>query len=430
MLGINRKLEELEERKEKIRVAIIGSGKMGRGLVSQMFSVKGMRPSLVIDRTIEKIIKAYTIAGVDKGDVVIAKTLSEINVALENNKFVACDDFQLASKADLIDVVVDATGNPEAGARIAIDSISNGKHIVALNVESDAVVGPILHRLAKSAGVVYTGTAGDEPGAAMELFDFADALGFEVLAIGKGKNNPIDLDANPTNVREQALKVGLKPRMLASFKDATNTMIEMTCLANATGLVPDIRGMHGPSSDTKGLPRIFSLKEEGGILNKYGVVDYVKGIAPGVFAIISSPKEQIRKDLEYASMGSGPNYILYRPYHLTSLETPLTIARAYIYNEPTIAPLGRQVAEAITVAKRDLKKGEKLDGIGEYTVYGSIETYDVAKKEGFVPIGLINKNAVAKQDIKKGQFITYDMVELDNSSLIYKLRKLQEDLIG
>ncbi|HHV38166.1 MAG TPA: NAD(P)-dependent oxidoreductase, partial [Tepidimicrobium sp.] len=336
----------------------------------------------------------------------------------------------LAAKANIVDAVVDATGVPEAGAKLSLQAIDNRKHIIMLNVEADSVVGPILYRKAKEAGVVYTGSAGDEPGAVMELYDFATGIGFEVLAVGKGKNNPIDLEANPDTVREKALASGLKPRMLTGFIDGTNTMIEMTCMANATGFVPDIRGGHGIESDIDGLTRYFSLKEEGGILNRYGIVDYVRGIAPGVFLIFTTKLEEIHKQLEYLNMGQGPNYCLYRPYHLTSLETPITIFDACFYNKSSIAPVKGAVAETIAIAKKDLKAGERLDRIGGYTVLGSIEEYKVAKEKNLVPIGLIDENTKVTRDVKKGELLTYDMLEMDTETAIYSLRALQDKVIG
>lgn len=428
MMGLNEKLRELEENDKHIKVALVGAGLMGKGMVSQMTLVKGIMPSLVIDRTVDKAIEAYTLAGVSREDILIAKTLKDINIGMERNKFIVCNDIQLASKANLIDVVVDATGRPDAGARIAMDSIMNNKHIVMLNVEADMVVGPILNKLAKSAGVVYTGTAGDEPGSVKEIYDFAEVSGFEILAIGKGKNNPIDYNVTPDSVRERAMESGLKPSMLAGFIDGTNTMIEMTVMANATGFTPDIRGGHGPVGSADELPGIFSLKEEGGILNRYGIVDYVRGIAPGVFAIVTSKLPQVHNQMKFLSMGSGPNYILYRPYHLTSLETPISIARAAIHKLPTIAPIDKPICETVTIAKKDLKTGERLDGIGGYTVYGTIDTYETAKEENLLAIGLINENTIAKRDIKKGELITYDMVELDKDTMIYKLRQMQDEI--
>ena len=429
MYSINTKLKELEENNNSIRVSIVGAGLMGKGLVSQLMLVKGMVPSLVVSHKIQDTIEAYTLAGIARDDIKIAKSLEEINLALEENKYVVTDTTEYATKANLIDVVVDATGVPNTGAEIAFDAILNKKHIVMLNIEADVVVGPILNQLAKNAGLVYTGTAGDEPGAVKEIFDFAQATGFEVLAMGKGKNNPIDYDATPDSLREQALKSKLKPLRLASFVDGTNTMIEMAAMANSTGFVPDIRGGHGPTTDVNNLPNIYRLKEEGGILNKYKIIDYAHGIAPGVFVIVTSSLPQVHHEMKFLKMGDGPNYVLYRPYHLTSLETPISIAKAALYNEPTIAPQSnRLVAEVITRAKRDLKKGQRLDGIGEYTVYGSIETYEKAKEENLLPIGLVNNNTIVNRNIRKGEFITYDMVELDKSTMIYKLRQLQDSI--
>lgn len=430
MLGLNTKLAQLDANNQKIKVSLVGAGQMGKGMVSQMKLMKGIIPSLVIDINIQNAIDSYTLAGVSKNDIVVAKTLKDINVAMEKNKYIVCDNSDFAASANLIDVVVDATGVPDIGAKIAMDSIFNKKHIVMLNVEADVVVGPILNKLAKSAGVVYTGTAGDEPGSVKELYDFADASGFEIVAIGKGKNNAINYEANPDNVLEQALREGVSPKMLASFKDGTKTMVELTAMANATGFVPDVRGGHGPKATVNELSNLFRLKEDGGILNQYKIVEYVNGVAPGVFIIVTTSLPQVHHEMKYLSMGPGPNYVLYRPYHLTSLETPLTVARAAIYNEPTIVPMnGLPIAETITVAKRDLKKGERLDGLGGFTVLGSIETYQKAKDESLLPIGLVNKNTIVKQDIKKGEFITYDMIDLDTSTLIYKLRQLQEELI-
>jgi predicted homoserine dehydrogenase-like protein len=254
-------------------------------------------------------------------------------------------------------------------------------------------------------------------------------MGFEVVVVGKGKNNPLNLDANPDTVREKAEAQKMNPKMLASFVDGTKTMVEMTAVSNALGFLPTQRGLIGPKANVKELPKLLSLKEEGGILDRYQVVEYINGIAPGVFVIVRTNLPAIREEMAYLSMGEGPNYVLYRPYHLTSIETPLSAARAYIYHEPTIAPKGAPVSETVTVAKKDLKAGEHLDSIGGYTVYGVIDTFDNAKKQNALPIGLVNKNVVLKKDIKKGETITYDAVELDESSLILQLRRMQDRLI-
>src|SRR5699024_2826367 len=253
-----------------------------------------------------------------------------------------------------VDVVVDATGVPNMGAEIAWDTILNNKHIVMLNVEADVTVGPLLKKMADASGVIYTGSAGDEPGAIMELYDFADAMGFEVVALGKGKNNPLNLESNPDVTAEEAAKKGSSPKMLASFQDGTKTMVEMNCVANATGFAPDQPGMHGFEGKVADLPSIFIEKDKGGKLTGRQGVEFVNGVAPGVFAIIASDKEEVNAEMKYLKMGDGPNYVLYRPYHLTSLETPLSIAKAYFDKEPTIAPHYGLQGETVAVAKKDL----------------------------------------------------------------------------
>lgn len=261
------------------------------------------------------------------------------------------------------------------------------------------------------------------------MFDFADAVGFNVIAVGKGKNNPLDRDATPDTLRQKALEKGVSPRMLTSFVDATNTMIELTAVSNAIGFVPSKRGLIGPSAKLQDLPKLFMLKEQGGILDRYQVVDYVFGIAPGVFAIVNSERQITRETMQYVSMGEGPNFVLYRPFHLICIETPLSAARAFLYKEPTIAPAGAPVSETVAVAKRDLKAGEHLDGIGGYTVYGLIDTVENARKDNAVPIGLINNKTVVKTDVKKGETITYDMVKLDEDSTVLQLRRLQDKFL-
>ncbi len=426
MLGVNYKLAELEEKGKNINLGIVGAGQMGMGMVSQVMLMKGIRPAVVSDIDLDRAFNAYINAGIKSDDIAKVSTTAEANEKMEQGKYIVTDNSEIASKANLVDVAIDATGVPEVGAKIALDAIDNKKHIVMLNVETDVCIGPLLKKLADNAGVVYTGSAGDEPGAVKELYDFADAAGFDVKVIGKGKNNKVDLDCNPDTVLEEATRRGVSPHMLASFKDGTKTMVELTCMSNATGFVPDIRGAHGAEAKVNELTSVLSLKEEGGVLNKYGVVEYIKGVAPGVFVIISSKLDTVKAEMKYLSMGDGPNYVLYRPYHLASLETPLSAVKAVLDHQSTIVPMGAPVSEVITIAKKDLKAGQNLDGIGGYTVYGTIELAKTAKKINAVPLGLINKKTVLKKNVKKGEVITYEMVDLDESSLIFQLRKLQD----
>lgn len=429
MLNINTALRKLDENGKHICIGLVGAGQMGRGIVTQVFQMKGMCIPIIANRTVTKAKEAFQLAGVDSKDIIVTNTVSEAENAIKNGKYVVTEDFEVVAKVLPVDVIIEATGVPEIGAQVALKAIHNGKHIVMLNVEADATVGPILKKMADRAGIVYTVSAGDEPGAIKELYDFADAVGFNVIAVGKGKNNPLDRDATPDTLRQKALEKGVSPRMLTSFVDATNTMIELTAVSNAIGFVPSKRGLIGPSAKLQDLPKLFMLKEQGGILDRYQVVDYVFGIAPGVFAIVNSERQITRETMQYVSMGEGPNFVLYRPFHLICIETPLSAARAFLYKEPTIAPAGAPVSETVAVAKRDLKAGEHLDGIGGYTVYGLIDTVENARKDNAVPIGLINNNTVVKTDVKKGETITYDMVKLDEDSTVLQLRRLQDKFL-
>lgn len=426
MFGLNYKLLKLEKEGNPVYAGVVGAGNQGRGMINQMAGMPGMRPAIISDIRLENAVSAYENAGLTREQFIVTNDLKEANEALKNGKFVVTEDFKLVAQAEGISTVVDATGVPEVGARLAVEAIENGKNIVMLNVETDVTIGSYLKILADKKGVVYTGSAGDEPGAVKEYYDFAKAMGFQVRVIGKGQNHKINRESTPDTVAKEAKSLGLAPKMLCSFKDGTKTMVEMTAMANSTGMTCDIRGAHGPSTDVDGLAGTFLSKEEGGILDRYGVVEYVNGVAPGVFAIIAHGNSEVNGEMRYLRMGDGPNYTLFRPFHLCSLETPLSVAMASIDKMATIAPLGKPVCEVITLAKRDLKAGEPLDYIGGYTVYGMIEEYDTAKRMNAVPIGLINKNTVAKKDIKKGEVITYDMLAMDENSYIYELRKLQD----
>ncbi len=430
MIQMNKKLEKLHEEGKSIKVGIIGAGQMGRGMTGQMMMMKGMRPVIMVDINPDLAIKAYRGAGISADDIKKTDSLSEANQWVAKGKFVVSENQDLVSRIDLIDVCIDATGVPEVGAKMAYDAILNKKHVVMLNVETDIVIGPMLKKLADAAGVIYTGSAGDEPGAVMELYDFAKALGMDVRAMGKGKNNVVVAGCTPESVLDEATKRGVSPKMLCAFKDGTKTMVEMTAMANATGLLPDVFGGHGPTATVKEMPKLLSLKEEGGILNNYGVVEYINGIAPGVFVMVASESAEMNYQMKYHSMGDGPNYILYRPYHLCNLETPISAARAYFENTPTIVPLDGMVAETVTVAKRDLKMGEYLDGIGGFTAYGVIDSYEKSFKNGSLPFGLVTKKTKMVKDVKKGEVVRFEDVLLDDNSLIYQMRKIQDQMFA
>lgn len=429
MSRLNDRLRERYEAGNPIRLALVGAGQMGKGMVCQMEQmIKGIRTVAVADIMLDRVVAAYQAAGVPADEVVVAKDLATAEKALQQGKRIATDDAVLMTKLAPVEVVVEASGVPEVGAKVAYHAILNKKHVVMLNVETDITVGYLLRRMADNAGVVYTVSAGDEPGATKELYDFSTAMGFKVVCAGKGKNNPLDREATPDKLAAEAASKKMSAKMLCTFVDGTKTMVEMTALANATGLLPDVRGMHGPFATVKDLPTLFSLKSQGGVLEHEGVVDYALGsVAPGVFVVVTTDQEVVAEDLKYLSLGKGPNYVFYRPYHLANLETPLSAAQAVLLGETTIATLRKPVAETITIAKKNLKAGEKLDGIGQYTFYASIERADIATKERLLPLG-VAPGAVLKVDVAKDQPITYDQVELDRSTTIVYLRALQDQM--
>ncbi len=411
-----------------IRVGIVGAGQMGEGLTCQMELMRGMKAVAIADVVPGRARQVFQSARVDGSDIVETDSESVAAQAIRDKKRVVTTNALLLTKVAGIDIVVESTGVPEVGAHIAFESILAKKHVLQMNVETDATVGYLLRSLARSAEVVYSLSAGDEPGSTMELYDFAVSLGFEVVSAGKGKNNPLDRTATPDSVADVARKQQMNPKMLASFVDGTKTMVEMTSLGNALGFEPDVRGMHGPEATPSTIAQVFGTKDTGGVLSRKGLVDYGIGIAPGVFVVFTSDHPKIVRDLGYLKLGDGPNYALYRPYHLTSLETPVSIARAVIRNETTIATETVPVAETITIAKRDLRAGECIDSLGGFTVYGMIDSAKVAAEERLLPLGLAPGSRIVK-DIKMGQPIQYEDVELNSTSFIVQLRQMQDNLI-
>jgi len=296
-----------------------------------------------------------------------------------------------------------------------------------MNVECDVTVGPILNKLAREAGVIYTLAAGDEPAAILELYRFARALGFEVVSAGKGKNNPLDITATPGSLAARAKARDMSARMLCEFVDGSKTAVEMCSVANATGLVPDVRGMHGAKATRGTLNQIFCPKSQGGILSRSGVVDYAIGVHPGVFVVFTTDQQRLKHALIQRDMGEGPNYLLFRPYHLCSIEVPLTAAQAVIYGESSGHPLAHPVAECIALAKRPLKAGETLDAIGENCYRGSIDNAETARQENLLPLGLA-KGCVLANDVTLGKPIRYDdIAEMPDTPLV-AMRRRQDAL--
>jgi predicted homoserine dehydrogenase-like protein len=439
---IKQALEARASRGEPIQVGFVGAGRMGTGAICQIGLMRGMRTAIIADIDIERVVRAFELTGYKRNDVVITDGESEAADAIRQNKPVATEDSQMMLDLD-IDAVVESTGNPEVGARVALQAIQARKHTIMLNVETDVVIGPILHRMAENAGVVYTVSSGDEPGLIAEYYDRYTSLGFEVVAVGKAPSSigHFDRYATPDSVAEDARRLGVNPHFLVTFRDATKTMIEMSCVSNYTGLVPDIRGMHGPIAGIHEVPSMFRPRDEGGILNRRGVVDYARplkkqdgsidfdmSVTPGVFLVVRTEHKQIQEDLTYLDVtGSDGYYNMYTPYHLVTNEIPLSIVNAVDYGSPTIVPKLGLVSEVFGAAKHSLKAGDIIDGPGGSTVYALNDLREVTEAEGVVPLGLL-PGAKLKRDVSTDQTITYDMVDLNTSTTLYHLRALQDDI--
>jgi len=426
MTRLYAELERVESAGEQISVAVVGVGRMGRSLAVASQYVDGVAVTTLADIRTDRAREAAAEIGHTDDEIARVETAAEADEARANGQVVVTADGMVPTEMADVDAVIGATGVPDIGAQVAVRSIFNGKHVIMLTDETDAAVGPYLSALAASAGVVYSGAAGDEPGAIMELYDFARSLGFEVLAAGKGKNNPLDRQATPETLADEADGKDLNPEIYTAFVDGTNSMLEMTMVANATGLGVDTRGLHGPEvGSVDELSEVFTTEAEGGILSRTGVVDYALGggVAPGVFVVVTSDSEKIRADLEYLKMGMGPNFVLHRSFHIPTQEPLLTAARAELYGDANIVPQA-PVADTVAVAKRELTAGEEIDGIGGETVYGLAENADVAREETLVPISLLS-GATLERNVEAGEALTHDDVAFQQGEL-YHLRKLQE----
>jgi predicted homoserine dehydrogenase-like protein len=314
------------------------------------------------------------------------------------------------------------------GAEVALATIAAGKHMVMMNVEADVTIGAYLSAKAYEAGVVYTLGAGDEPSSTMEIVNFLRGLGYPIVAAGKGKNNAFRIDATPDAYVDEATRRNMNPRMLVEFVDGSKTMVEMVALANATGLVPDVPGMHGPSAPLDALHKVFCPRDDGGLLSRRGVVDFTvaRGVAPGVFAVAELRHPRLRERMNDLQLGEGPYYTFYRPYHLTSLEVPLSAAAAVLYQQSHMRPLATPVAEVGARAKRDLAPGETLDAIGEYCYRGFALARADALAQNALPLGLAQGATVTRR-IAAGEYLTYANCAADERLQIVQVRRAQDD---
>lgn len=424
---IYRDLVRRQEEKNPIRVGASAIEWMGSGLVAAFSHVPGMEISAVANEKADEGVQAYLAAGIPGDQILITDTKSDIEDGIASGKRIVTSDPRLLAEIDWIDIVTDSTWSPAIGADVAESCIQHGKDIVLVNIEADVTVGHILKKKAAAAGVLYSVSSGDEPGCLMELYDYVKSLGYEVITIGKGKNNPLNPLATPDMVAESAKKQDKDPVQVASYVDGTKTMFEMTCAANAMGCRPMQRGMIGPEATFENVSQVFALEEDGGISKFPANIDFVQGpsMSGGVFITVRVDDERIAADLNYLKVGSGNYFTFFRHYHLWFLEASISIARAYLHRDIWLEPLDLPVADVLTVAKKDLGRGEILERFGGYTNYGVMDGADEARRLNALPVGL-SPGAKMIKPVRAGEIITWDDVALDETSAVVRLRREQD----
>ena len=421
MIIVDTALARRLDEKNPVRVAVVGAGYMARCIALQIISaMPGLRLVAVANRTLANGERVYREAGVD--DFVRVSSAAELERAIERNHYAVTEDASLVCQSGPVEAVIEVTGDVEFGTRVAFDAINHGKHVVLLNAEVDASVGPILKYHADRAGVVYTYTDGDEPGVAMNLFRFLDSMGYKPMLVGQLKGF-LNRYRTPETQREFADKWQQNPAIVASFADGSKLALEAAIMGNATGFTPAVRGMHGHAvPHINDLLTKFSVADfEGG-----GLVEYALGAAPhtGAFVIAYNDHPAKRRLMSYFKMGDGPLHMFYTPYHLPPMQITHSVARAVLFNDATIAPRGGPVCDTIAFAKRDLKAGETLDGMGGFTCYGLVDRYETCRKEDYLPMA-ISHNCRVKHAVPKDQALHYSDVTLPKDRLCDRLRDEQ-----
>ncbi len=430
-MDLSQDLARRAEQGRPVRVGLIGCGEMGTDIVTQLSLMPGIELAVLAEMRVDMAWTALDIAGIPREAARLCPDRSAAEDAVVAGRIAITPDATVACSAAPVDVIIDATGNPGVGAELSLLAMAHGKHVVMMNVEADVTVGAMLLREARRAGVGYSLGAGDEPSAAMELIRFVRSLGYPIVAAGKGKNNPLRFDARPAEYEEEARRRHMNPRMLVEFVDGSKTMIEMCAIANATGLLPDRPGMHGPAATPEMLASMLVPEADGGLLSRSGVVDYSvgPGVAPGVFVVIKAPHPRVHERLRDLKMGPGPYFTFIRPYHLTSLEVPLTAASLVINGTPHMQPLDEPVAECACVAKEALAPGVTLGRIGEDHYRGWLTTAADARAGRLLPMGLAER-AVVTGPIAAGEYLTYDNCRVDETMQIVRLRRQQDAMLA
>jgi predicted homoserine dehydrogenase-like protein len=426
MIIVDSALEQLERDGRPIRVGMVGAGFMAKGIALQVSQyTKGMRLVAISNRNVDKAVEAYGQAGVD--DVHQVDDGPALDRVIESGGFGVTDDPMLLCRSDSIDAIIEVTGAVEFSARVAMEAIRNKKHVVLMNAELDGTVGPILKVYAEKAGVVVTNADGDQPGVILNLYRFVRGIGVRPVLCGniKGLHDPY---RNPTTQEGFAKQWGQNPYMVTSFADGTKISFEQAIVANATGMKVGQRGMFGPEVPTgTSIHEAADWYQHDVLLDGPGIVDYVVGASPnpGVFVLGTHDHPTQQHYFKLYKLGDGPLYCFYTPYHLCHFEVPQTVARAVLFHDAAIAPVGGPYVDVVAAAKVDLEAGETIDPIGGYKTYGLAENAEVAARDRLLPIGLAEGCRV-KKDIDKDEVLTFDDVEMPAERICDELRQAQD----
>ena len=416
-----------------VRVALIGAGKFGSMFLNQAPAMPGMEVAVIADLDPERARNACRTVGWDAAR--IARTA-----------FVASGIEACAVPG--VEVVVEATGSPPAGIAHARAAIAAGKHIVMVNVEADALAGPLLAEEARAQGVVYSLAYGDQPALTCELVDWARACGFEVVAAGKGtKYLPAYHAVTPAEVwqhygltADEARRGGMNPQMFNSFLDGTKSAIEMAAIANACSLDVPRDGLQFPPCGVDDLPQVLRATAAGGVLERDGMVEVVSSLERdgrpvfrdlrwGVYVVLKAPNDYARacfKEYGLKTDPSGWYAAMYKPFHLIGLELGVSVLSAALRREPTGQPCGFR-GDVVSVAKRALRAGETLDGEGGFTVWGKLVPAERSLAERALPIGLAHK-VVLLRDIVAGEFVRWADIEIPDTEAVQARREMERRL--
>ena len=445
-MNLYAKLREREAQGRPIRIGVIGAGKFAAMYLAQAPRTPGVHVAGIADLSPDGV--RTNLARV--GWTAESYSAPSLDFALKERCTHLSDDWEALVSHPLIDIVIEATGSPAAAVTHALCAFRNGKHVIMVTVEADAVCGPFLAKKAQEAGVIYSLAYGDQPAIICDLVDWARASGFPVVAAGRGhKWLPHFAQSTPETVwehygltPEQARAGGLNPKMFNSFLDGSKPAIECTAVCNATGLTPAPDGLRYPPAAIDALPTIMRPKSEGGCLHHKGQVEVVSSLEHngqpipydirfGIWVVFEGESDYIRRCfMEYGvrTDASGRYACMYKRWHLIGLEVGISVASVGLRGEPTGCPSGFR-ADAVASAKRDLRAGEMLDGEGGYMVVGKLMPAGDSLRLGALPLGLANQVRLLSP-VRAGEPVLWTDVALDASGDAVRLRREMETAFG